>query len=84
MDEVQHLPQTGRVIGVGWGIRETATTTCDAHDLPHAGHGKTAAQKLARDQRMMARRKTPKNRPDTAGYRKDRRATAQVRARLRP
>ncbi|WP_461020413.1 RNA-guided endonuclease InsQ/TnpB family protein, partial [Streptomyces daliensis] len=29
------LPQTGAVIGIDWGVRETATTTSDAHDLPH-------------------------------------------------
>ncbi|MFG2877476.1 RNA-guided endonuclease InsQ/TnpB family protein [Streptomyces sp. NPDC048337] len=72
------LPETGRVIGVDWGVKETATTTSDAHDLPHAQHGKTAAQRLARYQRMMARRRTPKNRPDTAGYRKARKAAAKV------
>ncbi|MFF8372479.1 RNA-guided endonuclease InsQ/TnpB family protein, partial [Streptomyces lydicus] len=65
-------------IGIDWGVRETATTTSDAHDLPHAEHGKTAAECLARYQRMMARRRTPKNRPDTAGYRKARKAAAKV------
>ncbi|MFJ3928033.1 RNA-guided endonuclease InsQ/TnpB family protein, partial [Streptomyces sp. NPDC090022] len=72
------LPQTGRAIGIDWGIKETATTTSDAHDLPHAQHGRTAAQNLARHQRMMARRATPKNRPDTGGYRKARKAAAKV------
>ncbi|MFE4633371.1 RNA-guided endonuclease InsQ/TnpB family protein [Streptomyces sp. NPDC056773] len=72
------LPRTGAVIGIDWGVKETATTTSDAHDLPHAQHGKTADAKLAHYQRMMARRRTPKNRPDTAGYRKARRAAAKV------
>ncbi|WP_371617799.1 RNA-guided endonuclease InsQ/TnpB family protein [Streptomyces sp. NBC_00454] len=72
------LPETGAAIGVDWGVKETATTTSDAHDLPHAGHGMTGAAKLAHYQRMMARRRTPKNRPDTAGYRKARRAAAKV------
>ncbi|MGW6710599.1 RNA-guided endonuclease InsQ/TnpB family protein [Streptomyces sp. NPDC054956] len=72
------LSQTGRAIGIDWGVKETATTTSDAHDLPHAEHGKTAAVKLARYQRQMARRRTPKNRPDTAGYRKARKAAAKV------
>ncbi len=72
------LPETGEVIGIDWGVKETATTTSDAHDLPHAEHGKTAAAKLAHYQRMTARRRTPKNRPDTAGYRKARRAAAKV------
>ncbi|CAM5688399.1 Transposase OS=Streptomyces chartreusis OX=1969 GN=CP983_42460 PE=3 SV=1 [Streptomyces chartreusis] len=28
------LPETGRVIGIDWGVKETATTTSDGHDLP--------------------------------------------------
>lgn len=70
--------QSGEVIGIDWGVKETAATTCDAHDLPHAEHGKTAAVKPARHQRMVDRRRTPKNRPDTAGYKKARRAAAKV------
>lgn len=66
------------MIGVDWGVKETATTTSDAHDLPHAQHGKTAAAKLAHYQRVMARCRTPKNRPDTKGYRKARRAAVKV------
>ena len=31
------------MIGVDWGVKETATTTSDAHDLPHAEHGRKAA-----------------------------------------
>ncbi|MFQ6195717.1 RNA-guided endonuclease InsQ/TnpB family protein [Streptomyces sp. NPDC000405] len=76
------LSATGRVIGADWGVKEIATTTSDAHDLPHAEHGKTAAAKLARYQRMMARRATPKNRPDTAGYRKARRAAAKTHKKI--
>ncbi|MER7959374.1 transposase [Streptomyces sp. NPDC096030] len=72
------LPGTGAVIGIDWGVRETATTTSDAHDLPHAQHGKAAAGKLARYQRQMARRKTPKNQPDTAGYKKARKSAAKT------
>ncbi|MCX5198026.1 transposase [Streptomyces sp. NBC_00249] len=72
------LPETGAVIGVDWGVKETATTTSDAHDLPHPQHGKSAAAKLARYQRMMARRRTPKSQPDTKGYKKARQAAAKV------
>ncbi|WP_449486293.1 RNA-guided endonuclease InsQ/TnpB family protein [Streptomyces avidinii] len=72
------LPATGAVVGIDWGVKETATTTSDLHDLPHAEHGKTAAAKLAHYQRMMARRATPKNKPDTNGYRTARRAAAKV------
>ncbi|MFJ3913291.1 RNA-guided endonuclease InsQ/TnpB family protein [Streptomyces vinaceus] len=72
------LPATGAAIGIDWGVRETATTTSDAHDLPHVEHGKTVVGRLARYQRQMARRRTPKNRPDTAGYKKARKAAAQL------
>ncbi|MFE4619470.1 RNA-guided endonuclease InsQ/TnpB family protein [Streptomyces sp. NPDC056747] len=80
--ESDPLPATGRVIGIDWGVKETATTTSDAHDLPHAEHGKTAAQKLARYQRMMARRATPKNRPDTVGYREARAQAAKLHKKI--
>ncbi|MFD9614641.1 RNA-guided endonuclease InsQ/TnpB family protein [Streptomyces sp. NPDC059083] len=76
--ETVPLPATGRALGVDWGVKETASTTSDDHDLPHAQHGRTAARKLARYQRMMARRRTPRNRPDTVGYRKARKAAAKV------
>ncbi|MER5398890.1 transposase [Streptomyces sp. NPDC002599] len=72
------LLSTGRVIGIDWGVREIATTTSDAHDLAHPQYGSTAAAKLARYQRQMARRRTPRNRPDTSGYRKARTAAAKV------
>ena len=76
--EVQPLPATGAVLGVDWGVKETATTTSDAHDLPHAQHGKTAAQKLARYQRMMARRKPERGQPASKGYRKARKQVARL------
>jgi putative transposase len=66
--QVQPLPETGRVLGVDWGVKETATTTSDAHDLPHAEHGKKARTKLARYDRMMARRKPKKGQPGSKGY----------------
>ncbi|MDI3418435.1 RNA-guided endonuclease InsQ/TnpB family protein [Streptomyces luteolus] len=43
------LPETGRAIGVDWGVKELATTTSDAHDLPHPQHGRKAtARKWAK------------------------------------
>ncbi|MFI7103633.1 RNA-guided endonuclease InsQ/TnpB family protein [Streptomyces sp. NPDC050161] len=74
----EELPATGRVIGVDWGVRETATTTSDAHDLPHPQHGRTAAQRLARYQRMMARRKPKRGQAASKGYREARRQTAKL------
>ncbi|MCP3755378.1 transposase [Streptomyces sp. TBY4] len=76
--EVEPLPETGAVIGVDWGVRETATTTSDDHDLPHAEHGKKAAAGLARYQRMMARRQPAKGKPGSKGYQAARRHVAKL------
>jgi putative transposase len=72
------FPATGAVIGIDWGVREIATTTSDGHDLPHPQHGKTAAENLARYQRMMARRKLPKGKPGSKGYREAKRQAAKA------
>lgn len=72
------LPATGRVIGIDWGVKETATTTSNAHDLPYAGHGKSAARKLARYQRTMARRKPKKGQAASKGYRQARKQVAKL------
>jgi putative transposase len=76
--EAQPLPATGAVLGVDWGVKETATTTSDAHDLPHAQHGRTAAQRLARYQRMMARRRPAKGQAASKGYREAKRQAAKA------
>ena len=59
-------------------MRETATTTSDDHDLPHAEQGKKSAAKLARYQRMMARRKPRRGQAASKGYRQARRQAAKV------
>ncbi|MFE3656263.1 RNA-guided endonuclease InsQ/TnpB family protein [Streptomyces sp. NPDC059165] len=76
--EAQPLPATGAVLGVDWGVKETATTTSDAHDLPHAQHGKRAAQRLAHYQRMMARRKPARGQAASKGYREAQKQTATL------
>ncbi|MER7788353.1 transposase [Streptomyces sp. NPDC097640] len=76
------LPVTGRVIGVDWGVKETATTTSDAHDLPHAQHGKKAATKLARYDRMMARRKPKKGQAASKGYREAKKLRAKLHKKI--
>ncbi|WP_445528917.1 RNA-guided endonuclease InsQ/TnpB family protein [Streptomyces cyslabdanicus] len=75
---LQPLPPTGAVIGIDWGVKETATTTSDNHDLPHAHHGKKAQAKLSRYDRMMARRKPKKGQPASKGYREAKRLRAKV------
>jgi putative transposase len=76
--QTQPLCPNTDTIGVDWGVTETATTTNSLFDLPHAGHGKDAAAKRARYQRMMARRKPAKGRPASAGYREAKRLAAEV------
>ena len=72
------LPATGRAIGIDWGVKETATTTSDAHDLTPAEHGKRAARRLARHQRMMARRKPARGQAASKGYREARAQAAKL------
>ncbi|MEU8564404.1 transposase [Streptomyces cyaneofuscatus] len=74
----QPLPATGRAIGIDWGVKETATTTSDAHDLPHAQHGRNAAARLARHQKQMARRKPARGKAASKGYRAAARAASKV------
>ncbi|MER6447714.1 transposase [Streptomyces venezuelae] len=74
----QPLPETGAVIGVDWGVKETATTTSGAHDLPHPEHGRKAAGKLAGYQRMMARRKPKRGQAASKGYRKAKQLAAKA------
>ncbi|MET9083919.1 transposase [Streptomyces sp. NPDC004237] len=54
--QAEPLPEASRVIGVDWGVKETATTTSDDHDLPHAEHGKKAHKKLARQREDTGRK----------------------------
>jgi putative transposase len=68
--QVEPLPATGQVIGIDWGVTETATTTDPGFDLPHAQHGKKASAGLAHYQRQMARRRPKPGQKASAGYRK--------------
>ncbi|NGO73277.1 RNA-guided endonuclease InsQ/TnpB family protein [Streptomyces boncukensis] len=80
--QVQPLPRTGRVIGIDWGVKETATTTSDSHDLPHAEHGRKAKEKLTRYERMMARRKPAKGQPASKGYREAKKLRAKAHRKI--
>ncbi|WP_460066274.1 RNA-guided endonuclease InsQ/TnpB family protein [Streptomyces sp. YKOK-I1] len=76
--EVQPLPATGRVIGIDWGVKETATTTSDSHELPHSEHGRKSQAKVSRYDRMMARRTPKKGRATSKGYREAKRWRAKT------
>lgn len=75
--EPERFPAASASIGIDWGVRETATTTDPAFDLPHAEHGKRAAQRLAHYQRQMARRKPERGQPGSVGYGKAKRTVAK-------
>ncbi|MEU3656850.1 transposase [Streptomyces sp. NPDC032161] len=72
------LPEAGRAIGVDWGVKETATTTSDDHDLPHAEHGKKAQQRLAHYQRLLARRQPKRGQAGSRGHRAAKRQVAKL------
>ncbi|GHJ34735.1 transposase [Streptomyces sp. TS71-3] len=80
--QAQPLPRTGRVLGVDWGVKQTATTTSDAYDLPHAQHGRKAQARLTRYDRMMARRKPNKGQAASKGYREAKRWRAKTYAKI--
>ena len=80
--EAQPLQATGRVLGVDWGVKETATTTSDAHDLPHPQHGRKAQAKLSRYDRMMARRTPKKGQAGSNGYREAKKWRAKAYAKI--
>ncbi|WP_327369657.1 RNA-guided endonuclease InsQ/TnpB family protein [Streptomyces sp. NBC_01217] len=76
--QAQPLPETGAVIGIDWGVKETATTTSNDHDLAHPEHGRKSARRLACYQRQMARRKPTRGQAASKGYRKAKRQAAKV------
>ena len=80
--EAEPYPATGEVIGIDWGVEEIATTTSETHDLPHPEYGKKAAEKLARYQRQMARRRPGRGKPASAGYKRARRKAAKAHAKV--
>ena len=80
--QIEPLPTTGRSIGVDWGVIDVATTTSDDHDLAHLQHGARAAHRLARYQRMMARRRPNKGGAPSRGYKTAKHAAAKQHARV--
>ena len=76
------LAAVDRVIGIDWGVSVIATTTDDDHDFVHPQRRRSAEAKLARYQRMMARRRHPKGKPPSGGYREAKRQVAKVHRRV--
>ncbi len=76
------LPATGRAVGVDWGVKRIATADNPEYDLAHPEHGTKAATKLARYQRMMARRKPRPAQRASRGYRHAKNRTAKLRKKV--
>lgn len=62
------LPETGRAIGIDWGVKVAATTTSPDHDYDSPQYAKTAKADLTRYQRMMSRRKPKPGKAASNGY----------------
>lgn len=75
--EPEVFPAASGTIGIDWGVRETATTTDPAFDLPHAQHGRTAAKRLAHYQRQMSRRQPERGRAGSGRYHKAKHVVAK-------
>ena len=78
--EAGPYPQNDAALGVDWGVKDIAVTTSDAHDLPHPEYGKKQAEKLARCQRQMARRRPGPGQKPSAGYKRAKRKAAKAHA----
>lgn len=74
--EDEPAPESGRSIGIDWGVREIATTTDTHYDLPHPQYGKRGAARLARYQRMMSRRRPHPGLAGSNGYKAAKRLAA--------
>lgn len=74
------LPATGKVIGIDWGVKDTAITTNSAFNLLHSQQGVTASAGLRRYERQMARRRRPRGASISNGSRRSRNKVSRQRA----
>lgn len=72
------IPTRDAVIGIDWGVKEIATTTDPAYDLPHPQHARKASKALGKYQRRMARRKPERGKAGSIGYRRAKRDAAKI------
>ena len=76
--ETEQAPDADGGIGIDWGVTTTAAATDPAYDLPYGGHRKRCAAELAKAQRKMARRRRQRGQAPSGGYRRARRAAAEL------
>lgn len=74
----QVVPAATGAIGIDWGVTTTATTTDSAYDLPFGGHRARCVAQLGRLQRRMSRRRRPRGRAQSKGYRNAQRQVAKL------
>ena len=82
IDKPEPLPETGKSIGIDWGVSRVATTTDPAYDLPHAEHGQKAASDLARLQRQMSRRRPKPGQLSSRGYKEAKLRVAKLHKKI--
>ena len=82
IDKPEPLPETGKSIGIDWGVSRVATTTDPAYDLPHAEHGQKAASDLARLQRQMSRRQPKPGQSSSRGYKEAKLQVAKLHKKI--
>ncbi|MBF4459376.1 RNA-guided endonuclease InsQ/TnpB family protein [Pseudoclavibacter sp. VKM Ac-2867] len=82
-DDSNHHPETGKSVGIDWGVARPATATDRTFDLEHPNLGRKAAVKLAAAQRRMARRKPKPGVRASRGYQAAKRQAAKIHERLR-
>ena len=82
-DDSSHHPETGKSVGIDWGVARPATATDRTFDLEHPNLGRKAAVKLAAAQRRMARRKPKPGVRASRGYQAAKRQAAKIHERLR-
>ena len=82
-DDAGHLPQSGKSVGIDWGVSRPATASDRDFDLEHPNLGRKAAAKLAAAQRRMARRKPKSGERASNGYRDAKRQAAVIHERVR-
>ncbi|MGC9220429.1 MAG: RNA-guided endonuclease InsQ/TnpB family protein [Solirubrobacteraceae bacterium] len=81
--QVEPLPETGRPVGIDFGLKAVATTSAGpVFDLPHEHHGDRAARALLRYERQMARRRRPRGQAASKGCQTAKKRVAQIKAKV--
>lgn len=80
--EVEPLPETGRTVGLDWGVTVVATTTDPAFDLPHTPHSARAQRAVTRYQRQMSRRRRARGQAASKGYKEAKRRFGRAHAKV--